>query len=446
MQRRRWMLMAAVAVLLIAAALLWTKRDTLAAWLGDDMANVRLSWLLNESGVTQLDFGPTPDPALVTLGEALFFDKLLSGNRDIACATCHHPALATAGGSPLSLAANPELAPRNVADLFNRGSPEWTTLFWDGRVTLSAGDGLDTPAGDALPPLLQTALEAQAMFPVIARNEMRGFAGDHTAAGQLNELAAPGDSEFTVIWARLMERLLAAPGYVALFRAAYPATPVEELDFEHAAVALAAYEAAAFTFRDSPWDRYLAGDRAALPAQARRGALLFYGPAGCAQCHSGNLLTDQQFHNIATPQLGPSQLGDERLDLGRFLETGQAADRYAFRTPPLRNVTLTAPYMHNGAYADLRAAVRHHLNPVGSLLIYDPATLPATYQGAAHAGSEVTTDILETLDARLATPPVLTDEQLADLMAFLTALTSPAAADLSDLAPESVPSGLPVGD
>ncbi|MBP8949313.1 MAG: c-type cytochrome [Candidatus Promineofilum sp.] len=429
MQRRIWVLLVVVvAVLLVAAALLGTQRDTLAALLDDAIADARLSRLLNESGVTQLDFGPTPDPALVALGEALFFDKLLSGNRDIACATCHPPAPAAAGGLPLSLAADSERAPRNIADLFNRGSPEWTTLFWDGRVSLSA-DGLDTPAGDALPPLLETALQAQAMFPVIAREEMRGFAGDHTADGQLNELATAGDTEFSVIWARLRQRLLAAPGYVELFRAAYPAVPTEQLRFEHAAVALAAYEAAAFTFRDSPWDRYLAGDRAALPEQARRGALLFYGEAGCAQCHSGNLLTDQQFHNIGVPQIGPSKRSDERLDLGRFLETGQATDRYAFRTPPLRNVTLTAPYMHNGAYADLRAAVRHHLNPVGSLLIYDPTTLPATYQATSHAGSEVTTDILETLDARLATPPMLTDEQLADLMAFLAALTSPAAAD-----------------
>ena len=417
--------MAAAAVLLVAAALLWAQRDTLAALLDDALADARLSRLLNEAGVTQLDFGPTPEPALVALGEALFFDTRLSGNRDIACATCHLPA--AADGLPLSLAADSERAPRNVADLFNRGSPEWTTLFWDGRVSLSA-DGLDTPAGDALPPLLQTALQAQAMFPVIARNEMRGFAGVHAADGQLNELAAAGDTEFSVIWSRLMERLLAAPGYVDLFRAAYPDAPVEQLGFEHAAVALAAYETAAFTFRDSPWDRYLTGDRAALSEQARQGALLFYGQAGCAQCHRGNLLTDQQFHNIGAPQLGPSELGDERLDLGRFLETGRAAYRYAFRTPPLRNVTLTAPYLHNGAYADLRAAVRHHLNPVGSLLIYDPATLPATYQGTGHGGSAVTTDILETLDARLSTPPLLSDEQLADVMAFLAALTSPTAA------------------
>ncbi len=459
MQRRRWILVAVAAVLLVEVALLWVARDRLAARLGRAGTDFRLSLRLRQVGVTQLDFGPAPDPALVALGEALFFDKLLSGNRDISCATCHHPTLASADALPLSfgtggrglgstraLGVSRQLVPRNATELFNRGSPEWTTMFWDGRVAATAGDGLDTPAGDALPPLLETALQAQAMFPVTSRDEMRGLPGDLTADGQLNEVAAAGDTEFGVIWARLMQRLLAVPGYVELFRAAYPDVPVEQLGFEYAATAIAAYETAAFTFTDSPWDRYLAGDKAALSEQARRGALLFYGQAGCAQCHSGNLLTDQQFHNIATPQIGPGKQNDEQLDLGRFLETGLAADRYAFRTPPLRNVTLTAPYMHNGAYADLRAAVRHHLNPVGSLLIYDPATLPATYQATAHAGSEVTTDILETLDARLAAPPVLSDEQLADLMAFLAALTSPSAADLSGLVPASVPSGLPVAD
>lgn len=448
---RRSVVVVVAVVLVVEGALLWTKRDTLGAWLADVSTDTRLALRLRQVGVGQLDFGPTPEPALVALGEALFFDKLLSGNRDIACATCHHPELASADGLPLSFgagghglgpartpAAGRELVPRNATDLFNRGSPEWTTMFWDGRVNLSAGDGL--------PPLLQTALQAQAMFPVTSRAEMRGYLGDVDANGQRNELAVVSDTAPPIIWARLTERLLAVPGYVDLFRAAYPGVPAEQLGFEHAARAIAAYEVAAFTFTDSPWDRYLAGDRAALPAAAKRGALLFYGQAGCAQCHSGNLLTDQQFHNIAVPQLGPGKLSDEGLDLGRFLETGHAADRYAFRTPPLRNVTLTAPYMHNGAYADLRAAVRHHLNPAGSLLIYDPTALPATYQATVQAEAEVTTDVLASLDARLAAPPVLTDAQLADVMTFLGALTSPSAADLSGLVPQSVPSGLPVED
>ena len=456
---RRLIMVAVVGLLVVEAALLWAMRDTLVARVDRAGSDARLALRLRAAGVTQLDFGPTPDPALVALGEALFFDKLLSGNRDIACATCHHPTLASADGLPLSfgtggrglgptraLGLERQLVPRNATELFNRGSPEWTTMFWDGRVSQSAADGLSTPAGDALPLLLQTPLQAQAMFPVTSRDEMRGLAGDTDANRPLNEVAAAGDTEFLVIWTRLMQRLLAVPGYVELFRAAYPDVPPQQLGFEHAANALAAYEIAAFTFRDSPWDRYLAGDRAALSDAARRGALLFYGEAGCAQCHRGNLLTDQQFHNVGAPQLGPGKQSDERLDLGRFLQTGRAADRYAFRTPPLRNVTLTAPYLHNGAYADLRAAVRHHLNPAGSLQIYNATTLPVPFRETVRAEPEVVADILTTLDARLVAPPVLTDAQLAEVMAFLAALTSPSAADLSGLTPASVPSGLPVGD
>ena len=176
-------------------------------------------------------------------------------------------------------------------------------------------------------------------------------------------------------------------------------------------------------------DRSLATDRAAVATPSPR-----------------NVTLTAPYLSSGASQTGPGMLSGERLDLGRFLETGRAADRYTFRTPPLRNVTLTAPYMHNGAYADLRAAVRHHLNASGSLQIFDPTALPVGFQETARTEPAVAADILKTLDARLATPPVLTDAQLADLMAFLAALTSPSAADLSDLVPASVPSGLPVQD
>jgi cytochrome c peroxidase len=220
------------------------------------------------------------------------------------------------------------------------------------------------------------------------------------------------------------------------------------LGFEHAAHALAAYEIAAFSFDDAPWDRYLAGDREALSEAALRGALLFYGgEAGCGACHSGSLLTDQQFHNIGMPQVGPGKLDAEKhLDLGRFLETGRPEDRYAFRTPPLRNVALTGPYMHNGAFTTLEAAVRHHLDAAGSLRAYDPTQLPEYFRDGLHTDPAVHDDILQTLDPRMAEPPVLTEAQIADLLAFLHALTSPAAVDLSHLVPDSVPSGLPVED
>lgn len=419
----------------------------------------RLALLLNKSGVTQLDPGPMPDPALVDLGEALFFDKLLSGNRDTSCATCHHPQLATGDGLPLSIGTgghglgperimggDRELVPRNAPELFNRGSAEWTSMFWDGRINLSEVYGLSTPVGNGLPALLESALAAQAMFPVTSRDEMRGTFGDTDTRRALNEIATVSDMRPKQMWSRLTTRLLAEPGYVALFAAAYPNVPPEQIGFEHAAAAIAAYEIAAFTFMDSPWDRYLAGDQTALSDEAKAGAILFYGDAGCGSCHGGNLLTDQQFHNIGAPQLGPGKLSDERLDLGRFLETGRHEDRYAFRTPPLRNVTLTGPYLHNGAYADLEAVIRHHLNPAGALAAYDPQMLPPLFRDTVRTEPEIHADILSTLDPRLATLPTLTDEEIGQLLAFLKALESPSAVDMSHLVPDSVPSGLPVAD
>ena len=449
----------AVLAILTAGTLLWLARDTLAERLAGGGSDGRLSLLLAKSGVNQLDPGPTPDPAVVRLGEALFYDKILSGNRDISCATCHHPQFAGADGLPLSLGTGGHglgparvpgdgrtLIPRNASDLFNRGSPEWTTMFWDGRVNISDIYGLSTPVGNGLPSMIDTPLEAQGLFPVTSREEMRGDAGDLDRDGQPNELATIDNMEPKVMWAGLMARLLAVPGYVELFHDAYPDTPTEELGFEHASYALAAYEIAAFTFMDSPWDRYLAGDGAALSEEARRGAILFYGAARCNACHGGNLLTDQQYHNIAVPQLGPGKLSDVALDLGRFLETGLLVDRYAFRTPPLRNVTLTAPYMHNGAYDTLEGAIRHHLYPTDSLRGYDPTALPVAFRETVRVEPEIQADVLKSLDPLAASPPELTDAQIGDLLAFLESLTSPSAVDLSGLVPDTVPSGLPVGD
>jgi cytochrome c peroxidase len=108
--------------------------------------------------------------------------------------------------------------------------------------------------------------------------------------------------------------------------------------FQHAANAMAAYEIAVFTFEDDPFDRYIQGDKSALSDDAKQGALLFYGKAGCASCHSTGLLTDQKFHNIAVPQIGDGKGREQPFDLGRARETGNDCDRYAFRTPPLRNV------------------------------------------------------------------------------------------------------------
>ena len=409
--------------------------------------------------ITPLDPGPQPAAAKVALGRALMFDKELSGNRDISCATCHHPLMHTADGLSVSmgtgcsglgptrtLGAGRSLVPRNAPEVFNRGASLWTTMFWDMRASGSAATGFTSPAHDALAPGLDNVLAVQAMFPVTSRDEMRGKADDTDIFGQPNEVALLADSDFTGIWVALTQRLLGIPGYVALFSDAYPDIPTEELGFQHAANALAAFEIDAWTLLDSPWDHYVAGDDSALSQSAKRGALLFFGNAGCVRCHTGNLLTDQQAHDIAVPQVGPGKGAEAPLDFGRGRETGNVADRYKFRTPPLRNVAITGPWMHDGAYTTLEGAVRHVLDPATALRHYDVSQLAPDMQSTFQGGEQTLSAILANLDPLVATPPRLSDDEVNDILTFLEALTDPAAADLGRDVPDSVPSGLPVHD
>ncbi len=415
-----------------------------------------LSALLQQAGVTALVPPTERNTAQIALGRALFFDPELSGNRDIACATCHHPALnsgdnlslslgtgATGLGTDRELGYGRNIIPRNAPELFNRGGAEWHSFFWDGRVAGSPEEGFTTPAGDQLPAGLTSALAAQAMFPVTSRDEMRGAQGDLDINGQPNELAEMADDDLVSIWNGIMTRLLTIPEYVELFQAAYPDISVEELGFQHAANAMAAFEVDAFTLLDSPWDRYLAGDEDALSGAAMRGAILFYGQAGCSRCHAGSLMTDQQFHNIGVPQLGPGKV-DKEIDTGRFLETGADHDKFAFRTPPLRNVALTGPWMHNGAYINLVDVIHHHMSPTESLLNYDPSPLNALIPNARTDDVATKMEVLSTLDPLMQTRLELTDGQVEDLLAFLNALTSPTALNLRNSVPPTVPSGLRV--
>ncbi len=428
-----------------------------AGWLTTD--DTRLSALLAQADVRVPTNPPAPAPALVTLGEALFWDPELSGNRDIACATCHHPAAATGdnlsvsigtrgqglGAQRVRLEERRDFIPRNAQPLFNLGYLEWTVLFWDGRVSGSPAAGFHTPAFNRLPAGLDNLLAAQAMFPVTSRDEMRGLLGDVDVFGQPNELAVISDYTSRPIWEGLMRRLLAIPGYVDLFQAAYPDLALDQLTFAQAANALAAYEIVTFTFEDSPYDRYLRGELQALTPAAKRGALLFYGEAGCASCHSGGLLTDQQFHNLAVPQIGDGKGREQPFDLGRARETGNDCDRYAFRTPPLRGVALSGPWMHDGAFTTLEGAIRHHLDPVSGLINYDPAQLAVALRDTCQNQPDTLAAILKTKSPAASEQARLSAAEMQDLLAFMDALTAPSALDLVHTVPASVPSGLPVG-
>ncbi|HYE79974.1 MAG TPA: cytochrome-c peroxidase, partial [bacterium] len=158
---------------------------------------------------------------------------------------------------------------------------------------------------------------------------------------------------------------------------------------------------------------------------------------------AGALMTDQKAHNIGVPQIGPGVNGGR--DYGLAGVSHDSKDLYGFRTPPLRNVAITGPYMHNGAFTTLEEVVRHHLNPQVSLTNYTGANLPEELRPLV-ANDELTiTDLLSTLDPKVAQPTVLTNEEIADLVTFLEALTDEAAKDLTHIPPDIVPSEVPIG-
>ncbi|UJR85044.1 cytochrome-c peroxidase [Sandaracinus amylolyticus] len=384
-----------------------------------------------------------PDPMLA-FGQALFFDPELSGNRNISCGSCHVPFLTTAEGIPLSLGEGAtELGPfrtrsgsavirRHALDLFHRN--EMDVLFWDGRVQR-------LPSGEVVgpvptPPGITRALELASIVPLLDRDEMRGQPGEMASDGRPNELATIADEDSEAIWAAIVARVRQHPGYEPLFLRAF-GLPVSEMNIGHFAIALAHFQEVLWGPRGELFDP-------ALEAEVARGRALFEGDAGCARCHSGDLFTDQRFHDIAVPQLGPGVA--EELDLGRFEVTRAAADRFAFRTPPLRNVALTPPYMHNGAYQTLEDAIRHHLDPVGSLRAYTGAHLAPTLRETLRDDAATLDAIAANVDPATTPLRVLRDDEIAAIVTFLRSLSNPAelTRHQEDALPESVPSGLPV--
>lgn len=421
--------------------------------------------------LSDADFGVDGerDAAKIELGRLLFFDKLLGGNRNISCATCHHSLTGTGDGLSLSIGEGGrglgmmralgdegttvrERVPRNAPPVFNLGAREIDVMFHDGRLVVDAGhpSGFRSPAGDALPEGLDSILAAQAMFPVTSAAEMAGETGENAVA----DAAAAGD--FPLVWELLAQRLREIPAYFVAFRAAFPdavRTP-SDIVFKQAANAIAAFEAHAWRSDGSPFDRYLRGETAAMSGAARRGMELFYGKAKCATCHSGVLQTDQGFHAIAMPQVGPGKgHGDSgHEDFGRGAVTGDVADRYRFRTPSLRNVAITGPYGHAGAYDTLRSVVEHHLDPVSSLMSYDPGRLQMPYSEAfddlviyrtrTESGA---TNLWQAIAAANELAPVhLATDETDALIDFLHALTDPAVFDLRRDVPQGVPSLIPV--
>lgn len=387
-------------------------------------------------------------PALVRLGQALVFDKVLSGNRDISCMTCHLPTFGTGDERSLSIGQgatqlgprrrHPQslFIPRNAPSLFNLTA--MNSLFWDGRVSVDAQGGFHTPAGEQLTPAMTRVFEfgpvsALGLFPVQSREEMRAVSG--------NELAAIPDADQQGIWRALMQRLGTVPEYRRMFEAAYPGTPFSAMTFAHASNAMAGFFVDRLSMNNSPWDRFLAGNDEALTQQQMGGAQAFLS-LKCSICHNGPAFSDNKFHNVALAQFGPGKGNGVSLrdDFGHENVSGLPGDRYTFRTTPLRNVTATAPYGHDGAFMVLHDFVDHYSQSDLKLLSYDPLRIEPLLQGTILDNKP---DILLTRDTLL-NGVVLTPILVDDLTVFMGALTDPAVTQLDRLVPAKVPSGLPV--
>ncbi len=412
------------------------------------------------------------------LGMRLFFSKSLGGDRDSACVTCHHPALG--GGDNLSLpigtgAVNPDLlgpgrlhdssavhydggptVPRNAPTTFNIAG--WDSeLFLDGRVESLGktpqkngddGKGIRTPdsalnvqdtlAGDNL-------AQAQARFPITSPEEMKGFNNDDKNNQQIRDYLASRFGGYGSATGELSDTSY----WLAKFRDVFnkPAGTAEELITEQNISFLIGEYERSQVLVDSPWKRFVDGDSDALSETAKKGAVLFFGTiaeggANCASCHSGDLFTDEAFHNVAMPQIGRGKGNgaDKSDDFGRFRETGKQDDLYAFRTPSLLNVEVTGPWSHAGAYTSLEAVVKHMADPVAGATNYDTSQLTQTgvqnldkvqinTQKAVaklEADRQAGKDVIESVS--------LTDAQVNELVAFLKALTDPCTKDRSCLA------------
>lgn len=417
--------------------------------------------------LTDAEF-PVASEARAKLGRLLFYDPILSGNKNISCATCHHPDHATGDGVSLSIGEGgdglgPDRLPvsginqpeqrigRNSPALFNVGAREFRSFFHDGRLERDAArvSGFRTPLEDDMVSGFDGPLAAQTMFPVLSGDEMAGHYDENEISKAVRQglIAGPGGA-----WERIAARIQGIPDYVQSFVAAFDNVQTsDDIHFTDIANAIAAFVALEWRADNSPFDRYLRGDESALGPAARAGMTLFYGKANCSTCHSGPLQTDHEFHAIAMPQLGPGRTArfeSHQRDIGRMRVTGKSDDAYRFRTPSLRNVELTAPYGHSGAFSNLEAVVRHHADPVGSLENYDRSQAVLAdvedWNRRDWTIQDNPREIAAIAAANNLKPNPLSDEEIASLIAFLKSLTDTTSLPGRLGIPDNVPSGLPV--
>lgn len=395
------------------------------------------------------------------LGQLLWFDTIGGLNNDNTCAGCHSPTNGFGDTQSIAIGIdnNGIVGPDRRGPRNQRRTPMAVNtvflpnLMWNSRFASLSGDPFNNGMGFKFPPpeglslsYLPVLLDAQAFIPPTERVEVAGF-------------TFPGDNYD--IRAEVLRRLNAVDEYRKLFGEVFPEVKAgAPIDFDMFGKSIAEFQ---FTlvFADAPIDRYARGLKNALSNEQKRGALLFFGKAGCVVCHqvsgqSNEMFSDFSQHVLGVPQIAP-KVGDpnagnvtfdgpgQNEDFGLEQITGNPNDRYKFRTSPIRNAALQPAFFHNGAFTRLEDAIRHHLNVVESVNNYNPA--------AAGVASDLTgppgpmAPVLARLDPLVASPTILDADEFRELVDFVrNGLLDPRVKpeNLRKLVPASVPSGRPV--
>jgi cytochrome c peroxidase len=399
------------------------------------------------------------------LGRMLFFDPILSLHNDNACAGCHDPGAGFADTQPIAIGVeSPGLivgtdrtGPRN-----QRRSPTiinsifYPAMMWDGRFFAPSGDPFDNSQGFSFPlpegttkflptdPYVQILAAAQAHMPSTELKEQAGFTGTRGTLGAqwdqfddgLGQAVPPPDGSGyrnEPIRAAIEARLNASRLYHARFAELYPEVAAGgPITFGMAAQAIGEWEAT-MARANAPLDRFARGALNAMTDDEKYGALLFFGKANCVACHatagtSNQMFSDFKAHNIGVPQIAPAfgvGTGDflfdgpgQNEDYGLANITQDPADRYKFRTAPLRNLAMQPRYFHNGSFNNLAAAIRYHLDVVTSARSYVPKAngVPRDLRG----NPPPIDNVLANLDPLVSTPIVLTDDEFNQLYAFVS--------------------------
>jgi cytochrome c peroxidase len=436
------------------------------------------------------------------LGRNLFFDHVMSGVQQTSCGTCHHAAFQFSDARNIARGVFCDLTadhtkiichdaptpgedgnvagPDRTSPLNSRNSPLLinTALFpkqmWNGRFhfvddsstdvnSLDASQGFEFPAPERVM-LVRSILTAQAHIPVTEAVEMTG---DFPHPGMPFEDADERNPEVRL---GIANRVSDIPAYHTLFEQAYPKGhpelklyagdpdigPTDDVPYLAIADSVGHFlETQIYT--DAPWDHFLEGDDNAISETAKRGARTFFNDGKCSTCHSGDLFSDFDNYNIGVPQVGPGTAqfdtdpaysGLRTWDFGLEEINFNRHDRFKFRTPPLRGVALSSPYMHNGAYTKLEDAILHHTDPEAAYANYDITQIEPDMQAAD--GLKPQAAVFDKRNPVALGHGVgqrridLTDQQIAELVEFLKTLTDPRMKDTASLAPATVPSGLPV--